>query len=293
LPAVRSAIDGLAAKASGLEAAQALLAAKSEVAAVGKDLADLGKRLDALPPAASTQDLAAIAARVDRIEAAPLAAGGAEAGGVAAIALTGRMGDAEASLAALAKRVDAIEEKIAAPAAAPTAAVESENAARAIAIVALRRAADGSEPFAADLDLAAALGLVGEEVAALRPFAAKGVATRAELAAEFPPVGDAILSATASAGPSGGFFERLVGSARGLVSIRPTEPMAGDDPPAIVSRIEAAVAKGDLAAALAEREGLPAAGKEVSAAWAAKAADRVAVDGLVAKISGSAAAARG
>jgi hypothetical protein len=69
--------------------------------------------------------------------------------------------------------------------------------------------------------------------------------------------------------------------------------MAGDDPPAIVSRIEAAVAKGDLAAALAEREGLPAVGKEASAAWAAKAADRVAVDGLVAKISGSAAAARG
>ena len=45
------------------------------------------------------------------------------------------------------------------------------------------------------------------------------------------------------------------------------------------------VAKGDLAAALAEREALPQAGKDASAEWAAKAADRVGLDGLIERIA--------
>jgi hypothetical protein len=45
------------------------------------------------------------------------------------------------------------------------------------------------------------------------------------------------------------------------------------------------VAKGDLGAALAERDALPQAGKDASAEWAAKAADRVALDALVERIA--------
>ena len=60
---------------------------------------------------------------------------------------------------------------------------DSSTAARAIAIVALRRAVDEGVPFTTDLDLAAALGLPADDVAALKPFAEKGVATKAALAA--------------------------------------------------------------------------------------------------------------
>jgi hypothetical protein len=76
-----------------------------------------------------------------------------------------------------------------------------------------------------------------------------------------------------------------VGSARGLVSIRPAGPVAGDDPPAIVSRMQAAVDKGDLATALDERDGLPDAGKEASASWAAAAADRIKIDSLIDQVA--------
>jgi hypothetical protein len=47
----------------------------------------------------------------------------------------------------------------------------------------------------------------------------------------------------------------------------------------------AAVDKGDFATALAERNGLPETGQAASAAWAAGAADRVALDELVEAIA--------
>ncbi len=110
----------------------------------------------------------------------------------------------------------------------------------------------------ADLDLAAALGIAGDVASELRPLAARGVPTVAEIQAEFPAVADAIVSATTAANPNAGFFERLVGSARGLVTVRPTTPQPGNDPPAVLSRVEAAVNRGDLATALSERQALPA-----------------------------------
>ena len=70
-----------------------------------------------------------------------------------------------------------------------------------------------------------------------------------------------------------------------LVTVRPTGPVAGNDPAAIVSRMQAAVDAGDLATALSERDGLPAAGKDASADWAAAAESRVTVDGLIARIA--------
>ena len=73
----------------------------------------------------------------------------------------------------------------------------------------------------------------------------------------------------------------MVAGARSLVSVRPVGPVAGSDPPAVVSRMEAAVATGDLATALRERDGLPPAGKDASAAWAAKAMERVNADRLL------------
>ena len=72
-----------------------------------------------------------------------------------------------------------------------------------------------------------------------------------------------------------------------LVTVRPTGPIAGNDPAAVVSRMRAAVEAGDFAKALDERDGLPPAGKEASAEWAAAAEQRAAIDALIARIAGS------
>jgi hypothetical protein len=285
LPSLRSDVDALGARIATLETDVKGLATANDLEAVKAEVADLGGRLGDVSGVASAQDLAALTTRVDRLEAAPAA--GAAGADVASTALVGRVDDTEKTLAALTDRVAALEERLS----ASGSMVESENAARAIALTSLRRAAEGGDPFAADLDMAAAFGVAGESVDALRPYAANGVATEAELAAGFPAVADAILAATADGKPEGGFFAGLFDSVRGLVSIRPSGPMPGDDPPAIVSRMQAAVAGGDIADALAEREGLPEAGKQASAGWAKEATDRVAVDRLVAEIAGSSGAA--
>jgi len=288
LPALRSDIDGLSGKVSTLEAGAQQLAPKTDVEALRKEVAGLGQRLDAMPAAASPEDLTALANRVARLEALPLAGSGGNESQAAATALAGRIDDADAQLTSLTQRVDALEAKMATLAGTSAAAAKSDEAAQAIAIVALRRAAEGDQPFVADLDLAAALGIGGDVASELRPLATRGVPTVAEIQAEFPAVADAIVAATTEANPDAGFFERLVGSARGLVTVRPTTPQPGNTPPAVLSRVEAAVKRGDLATALSEREALPAAGKTASAAWAAKASDRVTVDRLVAQIAGSA-----
>jgi hypothetical protein len=143
----------------------------------------------------------------------------------------------------------------------------------------LRRAVDSGRPFAAELEGAAALG-PDAATTGLRPYAATGIPSRETLRTDFARVADAILSATAP--PDDSLFGRIVAGARGLVSIRPTAPLEGADPPAVVSRMEAAVARGDLAAALRERGTLPPAGKDASADWAARADARVAADTLLA-----------
>jgi hypothetical protein len=179
---------------------------------------------------------------------------------------------------ALSDRLTAAEAKLA----APVVAGGGEAATRGLAVAALRRGAQGSMPFADDVDMVAALGIAGDDIGTLRPYAAKGVADAGALAAEFPAVADAILAATEANDPNTGILQRIFNS---LVTIRPAGPVAGGDPAAIVSRMKDDVAKGDLAGALAERDGLPVAGKDASAAWAAKAADRVALDQLVEKIA--------
>ena len=58
--------------------------------------------------------------------------------------------------------------------------------------------------------------------------------------------------------------------------IRPVEEVAGSDPSAIIARVEAKAAHGDLAGALAELGKLPAAARAPAEAWSKKAEARIA-----------------
>ena len=277
----KSTVEGLGGQVAQLQKEMGALATQGDLTVLEDKLSALTKRVDALPPGATHDELAALADRVARLEAGGAAGGGGGADASAVTALNSRIDQAQASLKALGERVAALEAKLAAGPA------DSTLAARAIAVVALRRAVDEGAPFTTDLDLAAALGLPAADVAELRPFAEKGVATKAALAARFGQVGDAIIAATTNANPNAGFFERLMASIGSLVTVRPTGPVEGNDPAAIVSRMQAAVDAGDLAQALSERDSLPAAGQEASQDWAAAAKSRVTVDALIARIAQS------
>ncbi len=275
----KTTVQELDGKVAQLQKEVGALATQGDLAAMQDNLAALQKTVDALPPGATHDELAALADRVARLEAGGAAGSGGGVDSTAVTALNSRIDQAQASLKALTDRVAAVEKKLS------SGPGDSALAARAIAVVALRRAIDEGGPFATDLDLAAALGLPADDVAQLKPFAGKGVATKATLAAQFADVGDAIIAATTKADPNAGLWQRIMAGLGSLVTVRPVGPVAGNDPAAIVSRMRAAVDAGDFATALGERDGLPEAGKSASADWAAAAQDRVTIDGLIAKIA--------
>jgi hypothetical protein len=191
-------------------------------------------------------------------------------------------------VAAVEAELKGLSGKVADLAARPAGtATESERAARAVAIGTLRQAAEKGGPFAGDIAMLQVLGSDPADVAALKPLAEKGAPSRADLTARFPAVADAILAASNAPGPDAGFFDRVVGFARGLITVRPTQPIPGETPEAIVSRMQAAIDGGDVKTALAERDHLPGIGQDASSAWAAAAEARVAIDGLVAKLTQS------
>jgi hypothetical protein len=306
------AAEAAVAKADAVAASVAALATRvaaieSRGAATASSVDDLSKRSGTLEAASKTADErlgkaeAALAAkpegrianmdqvlddlmgRIAKIEAAM----GSAAAGTPSAGLS----DLEARVAALETSTAGMAQRLAAVQARPPASTETEKAARALAIGTLRQASVEAAPFAGDLAMLQALGLDEKDIAALRPLAEKGAPTKAELTGSFPEVADRILAASAAADPNAGFFDRLAGFARGLVIVRPTKPIAGDSPDAVVSRMQGAVDRGDLAKALAERNALPDNAKAVSAAWVQGASDRLAVDRLVEKLSRAAGAA--
>lgn len=99
---------------------------------------------------------------------------------------------------------------------------------------------------------------------ALAQTASEGVPTIAALAEGYPDAARAALAAARSDAPASGvgsFLSKQLG-------VRSVAPREGDDPDAVLSRMEAAVKEGRLADALAEMEALPDAAKAPLAAWA-------------------------
>jgi hypothetical protein len=70
------------------------------------------------------------------------------------------------------------------------------------------------------------------------------------------------------------------------LSLRSTAPRAGDDPDAVLSRAEAALAAGRLGEALAEVASLPAPVQSAMAGWIAQAQARAEVQAALAGLRG-------
>jgi hypothetical protein len=249
-----------------------LATAVPELETVNADLAEqlgtLTERLAALEAApdapaadpAIAENLSTLAERIEALESAPAPSptddGSAAANAEAIAAL-------EQQLAALRTDVDG-------------AATEAATANKAIA--ALNEAGNTADPAAiarlplifSGLETAFAAGRPFEtELAALRqaqpetivPEAVAGRATTGlprpddverQLAAVLP---DMLAGIPAEADAS--WQDNAAGWFRGIIAMRPAGAAEGDGPDAVVSRLEAAVARGDFAAAQAEFDALP------------------------------------
>lgn len=252
----------------GLQAQLSELAGQVDAArAAQAELADRVAALEAVP--APDGDLAArIAALEEAVAGLPVTmAGGA---------------DGTAPLAALQAEIDALKAALAGgPAVGSEAAVKAAvDAAMAdwSASEATRVAARAARQAAVDTVLAAAqtgapyegalAALDGAGIAAvIRDHAATGLPTLPGLAESFPEAARSALEAALRETGGGGLAEGLWTFLRVQTGARSLEPREGSDPDAVLSRAEAALTGGDVAAALAELVALPAEGQAAIAEW--------------------------
>jgi hypothetical protein len=116
---------------------------------------------------------------------------------------------------------------------------------------------------------------LGETDPALGASAETGVATLSVLQSEFPGQARKALATARASGVEdgqqglGGFLKRSLGA-------RSVAPREGNDPDAVLSRAEAAIKTGDLAATLTELDNLPEEAQAAIADWRAAADARLA-----------------
>ena len=147
----------------------------------------------------------------------------------------------------------------------------SDKAVRlAVTAGALRAAVERGQPFTAELAAVKSLTQDAGALAALEPFAVVGVPDDAALGRELSALIQPMLKAAAPQANEGSILERLQANAQKLVRIRPVDAPAGDDPTALLARIEFKAARADIAGALADIGKLPTDARVKAQAWIAK-----------------------
>ena len=151
------------------------------------------------------------------------------------------------------------------------AAARAEAIAQSSALLAIQAALDTGEPFATALS-----GLTGADVPeALSTVADTGVASLSQLQTTYDDAARAALSASLRDLADGDASARISSFLKAQLGLRSLTPREGDDPDAVLSRAQAALDGGDVAAALSELDALPASGQAEMADWRATAQARV------------------
>lgn len=190
-----------------------------------------------------------------------------------------------AEVAAVNRRLSQIEERVVALAAAPKpepapAPKPDLHSAEVVALGVLRDALASGRPFASELE--AVRGIMKERAAALAPLAQygkDGLPTVAALAGQFGPAASRMLNPPPSS--DSGVLTRLWSNASKIVEVRPVGEAQGSEPGAVVARMEAKLARADLAGALDEAKSLPAQARELAKDWFAAAERRRDADVLI------------
>jgi len=157
-------------------------------------------------------------------------------------------------------------EKLAAEAARKEANAEitAQEAMKRAALSRIQTALDTGTGFANAAGSLAAAGIALPPE--LAQAAEKGVATRADLAADFPDAARAALAVARKSDSGGGFGAFL----KTQLGARSLEPREGDDADAVLSRAESAVSEGRLSDAMAEIQTLPEDARAQMSDWLAR-----------------------
>jgi hypothetical protein len=179
--------------------------------------------------------------------------------------------DVGGEIAALSKRIDALDATLKSVQAAEAAKPDRDRPARfASAALALRTAVERGEPYAAEL--AAAKNLVDDpaKLTPLEPFAASGLPSTDALARELAAVARTIAQPAPSGAQNTGMFDRLQASASKLVRVRPADETARESSGDPLAAAQAKAARGDLAGARVELGKLPESSRGSVEPWVKK-----------------------
>ena len=260
-------------------------------------------------PAPAPAETQALAARLSTVEAA---ASAAEESAKAAVQAANRALEASArptsppvDLRPLETRLQGLDQRLAAAEAearatkteaqareAPVAALARRSEATGLAVVAqtIAQAIEQGAPFDAALAAAAGLGAEAAKIAPLQTVAKTGVPTTRAIALLWTAEGRAAFDATQDPEGDQGWLERLKASASRVVRVRPVGEALGDDPAALIGRIDAALGRGAIGEALATWNRLPEPAKAASRGFAEAARKRVAAEEAVKALTSSAVA---
>lgn len=252
--------------------------AEAQTKALGDSLAALTRRVDDLAAAAQT----ALAEAKSAVAAAEAAKDAAKEAAKNAAPSAAQSGLQRSDIEAVESRVAALQNAMKSLDADLAQRASSSNAddrvmRRAIAAEALRAAVERGAPFAGELAAVKALGADPKSIAALDPFAAQGLVGTAELGREFAALAPALDRAIEPASSNTSLLAALESRAQKLVRITPvgtSAPPAGDDAAAVIGRLNADAARGDIDAALAEIAKLPDEARALAQGWADKAGAR-------------------
>jgi hypothetical protein len=253
-------------------------AAEAQTKALGDSLAALTRRVDELAAAAQS-GLAEAKAAAAAADAAKDAAKDAATNAAQSSTQTGvQRSDIEAlegRVAALQNAMKSLDANLAQRASSSNA--DDRVMRLAITAEALRAAVGRGAPFQAELAAAKALGADPKAIAQLEPVAEQGLTSTAELGRELTALTPALSRMMEPEPSNNSILAKLESRAQKLVRITPVGTSAapvGDDPAALIARLNVDAARDDIDAALAEIAKLPDEARALTDAWAKKAGAR-------------------
>jgi hypothetical protein len=261
-------IEGLKTAQTGLQTT--LQSMSAELTAVTNSTRQLADDLNTLKSSGGAGDAAVVSALSDKLAGLETRINGL------------KPADSSAQISALEQKVAALGE--------PGGA---SNVAQAIAAAGLKAAIDRGGAFASELETYATVAPQSPELEQLKGLASAGVPSKSELAAAFSEAANAMITASQVSDANAGFFERLSNSAKSLVRSRPVGAVEGDSAEAVLARMEVAVNRGDLDAAVLESVKLPDEARAAGADYLTKLSARRDTDALVTRALTSALTATG
>ncbi|MEL6746291.1 MAG: hypothetical protein AAFO79_00530 [Pseudomonadota bacterium] len=191
--------------------------------------------------------------------------------------VTSGLAGLEASMKAVADRIDGVASREA------TRAEGTRQIVLALELSELKRTISRGRNFSGELARVEQLAPGALDVAALQPFADKGVPTATTLNDTFAPAARRALD-TELQEQNASWMDQLVSGAQSIVKVRRTGEIEGSGTEAVVARMEARLAEGDLIAAAKEAGTLGEPQRAALGDWLNRLEARVAVDRAIAVV---------